>query len=240
MDFSIKSEADYTKLVEYLYSIRKVESDYHRSRHLKIINTHKYVISCTTKDIRDIAKKIYKSGYEDYLKVAQFSTYEETLIYGLVIAGIKDIDEMVSRLPKFIEHIDTWAECDTVVSSMKSLHKSPKKAQYFDYFYQMCFSKSEFEARFGIVTLMVYYLEPEYIDRVLYMCESIQNHAYYVDMAVAWLISFAFMKFKSQTYDLLGRRVLTPFVQNKSICKCRDSYQVDPVDKEKLILFRLK
>ena len=37
---------------------------------------------------------------------------------------------------------------------------------------------------------------------------------YYVKMAVAWLISYLFVKFKSETYTLLGKRVLDKFTQN--------------------------
>ena len=240
MDFAINTTEDYSKLVEYLYSIRKIEDDYHRSRHLKIINTSKYVISVDTLSLRKIAKSIYKSGYENYLKLASFNTYEESLIFGLVISHIKDIDLLVATLPKFINHIDTWAECDTVVSSLKQLKRSSLKSKYFDYFYNMCFSHLEFEARFGIVTLMVHYLEEEYIDRLLHMCKTVSNHKYYVDMALSWLISFAFMKFKDKTYALLSERVLTPFVQNKAISKCRDSYQVDKLDKEQLVMYRIK
>ena len=240
MDFLIDAKFSYSKLVEYLYSVRKIEDDYHRSRHLKIINSDKYVISVSTAILKNIAKHLLKTNYIDYLNECTFETYEDTLIYGLVVAGIKDADLMIKYLDIYIAHIGSWAECDTVVSAMKHFHKSNYKYDYFDHFYSMCFDTQEYVARFGIVTLMVHYLEAEYIDRVLYMCENVTTHYYYIDMAIAWLISFAFMKFKDKTYVLLSKRTLTPFIQNKSICKCRDSYQVSLLDKENLILYRIK
>ena len=72
------------------------------------------------------------------------------------------------------------------------------------------------------------------------MCEEVKSTAYYVNMALAWLISFAFMKFKEKTYELLNKKALSKFVQNKAICKCRDSFRVDKTDKENLIKFRIK
>ena len=59
MDIVIKNDIDYSKFVEYLYSIRKQEDDYHRSRHLKVINTSKYVISIDTATLKKIASLIY-------------------------------------------------------------------------------------------------------------------------------------------------------------------------------------
>lgn len=240
MDIVIKNDIDYSKFVEYLYSIRKQEDDYHRSRHLKVINTSKYVISIDTATLKSIAKSIYKSGYEDYLRLCTFKTYEETLIYGLILSHIRDISLLLKYIDIYVTHIDSWAECDTVISAMKIFKKIENKGDYFRHFYDMCFDTREFVARFGIVTLMVYYLEEEYIDDVLTMCKEVNTHYYYIDMAIAWLISFAFMKFKDRTYALLDSRVLTPFIQNKSICKCRDSYQISKIDKDNLIAYRIK
>ena len=102
MNFCIESKEDYDKLIEYLYSIRKVEDDYHRSRHLKIINTSKYVISIDTATLKKIASLIYKnSDLDAYISQVRFDTYEETLIYGLVLSHIKDMD-MLTKIAKDI------------------------------------------------------------------------------------------------------------------------------------------
>ena len=240
MDFVTNNIFDYSKVLKYLYSVQKVEDDYHRSRHLKILNTNKDVISVSTAELKNIAKHILKLDYISYLNSCTFNTYEETIIYGLIVAGLKDIDLMVKYLNIYVTHIGSWAECDTIVSAMKHFHKYNNKVKYFNHFYNMCFDTREYVARFGIVVLMVHYLEEEYLDSVLSMCENVTTHYYYIDMAIAWLISFAFMKFKDKTYALLNKRTLTPFIQNKSICKCRDSYQIDPQDKLNLINYRIK
>ena len=78
------------------------------------------------------------------------------------------------------------------------------------------------------------------IDKIFVLLQQITNHAYYVDMAVAWLISYAIVKFPEKTIDLLAQKKLTKFVQNKAICKCRDSFRVDKHVKEMLIEYRIK
>ena len=240
MDFVTNNIFDYSKVLKYIYSVQKVEDAYHRDRHLKILNTDKSVISVSTAELKNIAKHILKLDYMAYLNACTFNTYEETIIYGLIVAGLKDINLMVQYLNIYVTHIGSWAECDTIVSAMKHFHKSKDKSKFFTHFYNMCFDNREYVARFGIVVLMVHYLEDEYIDKVLTMCESVTFHPYYIDMAIAWLVSFAFMKFKDKTYALLSKHTLTPFIQNKAICKCRDSYQIDSFDKENLINYRIK
>lgn len=244
-DFKIKTKQDYSNFLKYLKSIAKNESVADKKRHVAILNTKQEVIAISMAEIRKTAKKILKNGYEKFLEISlkndyMCEFYEETLIQGLVIAEIKDFEKQRELLDVWIHKIDNWATCDGTISSMKFLKKDVNKSDYFNYFYNLCFSNEEFVARFGIVVLMTYFLEDEFIDKILLMCERVKNEAYYVKMGLAWLISFAFMKFKEKTYNLLAKKTLDKFTQNKAISKCRDSYRVLSEDKEELIKFRIK
>lgn len=244
-DFCIKTKTDYENFVKFLKSVSKNETIEDHERHVKILNTKQKVIAVAMALIRKTAHKIFKNGYEEFLKLSlknDYKTefYEETLIQGLVIAEIKNLDEQKQYFEKWICKIDNWSTCDTVVSTMKGLKKSNNKQSFFDYYLNLCFSENEFVSRFGIVALMACFLEDEFIDEILKMCVSVLSDAYYVNMALAWLLSFAFMKFKEKTYELFERRELSKFVQNKAISKCRDSFQVSKEDKENLINYRIK
>ena len=244
-DFEIKSKEDIETLIDTLKSVSKNETIEDYERHVKILNTKQNVIAISMSNIRKFAKQIFKAGYEKFLELSLPNDlyqefYEETLIQGLVIAEIKDLEKQKEYFKKWVHKIDNWSTCDTVVSTMKGLKNSKEKNKYFDFYYNLCFEKSEFVSRFGIVVLMTCFLEEEYIERILKMCETVKSDAYYVNMALAWLISFAFMKFKDKTYKLLEKRVLSKFVQNKAISKCRDSYRVKKQDKENLINYRIK
>ena len=243
MDYSSANWQDAQTYADFLTDIKsksRQEGTEHYARHKAIINTKQYVYALKMSDIRLIAKQILKGDYDGFLKAAKNNSYEETIIQGIVIAQERDIEKQIQYLKSWIKNIDNWSTCDSVISAMKVLGKSKNKADYFDWFYGLCFSESEFVSRFGIVSIMCYYLEREYLSRVLEMCEKVSSDAYYVKMAVAWLISYLFVKFKSETYTLLERRVLDKFTQNKAISKCRDSYRVLSADKEKLINYRIK
>ena len=218
----------------------KTETVAYHERHVKILNTKQKVYALSMAYIRGIEKAISKGDYESFLKNAKDGSYEEVTIQGLVIAQIKDLSQQTRLLNEWVKKIDNWSSCDTVVSTMKGLKRSKNKDDYFEHYKNMCFDAHEFVARFGIVCLMVNYLEEPYIDRILTMCKDVKHDEYYVKMAVAWLVSFAFMKFKDKTYALLQQNCLDKFTQNKAISKCRDSFQVSATDKENLIQYRVK
>lgn len=233
------SSEDYAEFLEKLKSLAKNESEFDKKRHIAILNTKQYVYGLAMADIRNLAKEILKTDYMSFLKIAKNDSYEETLIQGLVIAGIKDLGLQQKLLTEWIKNIDNWSTCDSVVSTLKSLKKSKEKTKYFEGYKNLCFSSDEFVSRFGIITLMLCYLEVEFIDEILKMCELVTNDKYYVQMGLAWLLSFAFMKFKDKTYMLLNKKCLPKFVQNKAISKCRDSYRVSAEDKQKLKSLRI-
>lgn len=234
MDFNFKfnCENDYKDFVSLLRKNSKEESVEDAERHKKIINSKKEIIAIKMSTIRDFAKKIAKSDLFNFLKFAKDDTYEEVLIQGIVITYIKDIEVQVEYLTKWAEKIDCWAHCDSVVSSMKLFSKSAEKNSYFEYFYNLCFSEKEFISRFGIIVLMTYFIDDEHIDKILVMCREVKNTAFYVEMALAWLISMSFVTQREKTLSLLQEKSLNKFVQNKSISKCRDSFRVSNEDKE--------
>ncbi len=235
-----KNTKSYDKFLNLLQSLAKYESAIDRERHIKILNTHQKVYALSMADIRLIAKNISKGDYIGFLKAVKYNSYEEVTIAGIVIALIKDLSLQTKLLTDWTTKIDNWSSCDTVVSTMKTLKNNKNKSKYFEHYKNMCLNSREFVARVGIVCLMVNYLEEAYIDDILSVCKQINHPGYYVKMAVAWLISFAFMKFRDKTYTLLKEKCLDKFTQNKAICKCRDSYQVSAEDKQALINLRIK
>ena len=60
------------------------------------------------------------------------------------------------------------------------------------------------------------------------------DERYYVLMAQAWVISYLYMKFPSETYDFLKNSNLSYKIKSKAISKILDSYQIDNIEKEKV------
>ena len=235
-EISINNEKEYQDYVNIIKSFSKNESVSYLERHKAILNTHQEVIGVAMANIRKLAKQVFKGGYDSFLEISlpktiMSQTYEETLIEGLVIAQIKSTEIQFKYLEKWLPKIDNWATCDSTTSSFKHLKMND---ECFPWFYEKCFSSEEFVARFGITIVMNNFLDKKYLDKIFDMCETVKNDAYYVKMAIAWLVSFCFMKYRDETLEFLKKGSLDKFTHNKSISKCRDSYQVSPEDKELL------
>lgn len=177
--------------------------------------------------LRDIAKRVAKENASFEIKY-----YEEKLIYGMAIGYSKlSIDEYIERLKAFVPMIDSWGVCDSVCSTLKFTKKY--QAQMLDYIKEYL-NGTEYEVRFMLVLLMDYYLDDEYIDEVLDICQKIDREEYYIKMAQAWLIATALAKHYDKTIKLIENNCLSDWVHNKSIQKARESFRITPEQKEYL------
>lgn len=88
--------------------------------------------------------------------------------------------------------------------------------------------------------MLHYYINEEYIDRVLHILNDINHEGYYVKMAVAWAISFAYIKFPHKTLVFLKNNNLDSFTYNKSLQKIIESTRVSNEDKDLIRSMKIK
>ena len=209
---------------------------------------------------------------------------EEHMLWGMILGKAKmTLEERTVHLNLWVPGILSWADCDTCVSAFKFM----KKDQEFWYAYCVRWLDGgrEFEVRFALVALMQYFVNDEYIARVLLIfagrqatfsadtehashvtpeskdsvvgasgkklsaspvTDSGQRHTshiapewnestpYYIKMAAAWALSVCFVKYRDLTWEAFASKTMNPWVQNKAIQKCRESYRVSAEDKELL------
>lgn len=238
MDFKFKDSADYVAFREFLFKNAKTETVADKQKHAAIIGTKKSIICLQMSFIRQVAKNILKQDAHGFLRFSKTETYEETMIYGLVVAGLTDFDEKFKFFEYYLSVVDCWALIDSVCTSIKI--KESESEKYFNKFKNLCFSEKEFVSRFGIVGLMMNFLTDKHIDEVLNIFTKIYNPAYYVQMAIAWAVSDAFIKYKEKVRALLKKQKLSKFTQNKAIAKIRESYRVSEEDKAEILNFKIK
>lgn len=189
--------------------------------------------------MRAIAKRVVKQGPEDFLALSRPDSYEEIMLRGMVIAGMKlPIREKLPLIEGFLPLIDNWAVCDTFSGDIK-LRTPEDKALMWDFIDPLFQDPREFCARFALVMFLGHFVDPGYIERGLARIESLTQDQYYVQMAAAWAVSVCYVKFPAETMPLLQRRTLPKFTQNKSVQKIRESYRVPREDKDMLLQYRL-
>lgn len=189
--------------------------------------------------LRTLAKQIAKEDWRTYLKDAVDDSYEEICLQGFVIGYAKaDIDEILPYAAVFIPKICDWSVNDTFCATFKIARKNREKA--WDFLMQYKDSPNEFEQRVVAVMLMDHFLEPDYIDRVLAVWDSLKHEGYYCKMGVAWGVATAYAKFPEKTHAFLLENHLDDFTYNKAIQKMIESYRISAEDKEILRAMKRK
>lgn len=183
-------------------------------------------------------KEITIAVYEEYFQKYAFTYGEETMLLGYMISNMKaDYETKLHFLPMFVKHIDSWAVCDSPVGSMKWIAKN--KENFWKFMeHKYMHSTKEYELRFVIVVMLDYYIEPEYLEKVLHYYAQVSSDAYYVKMAIAWGISVCFVKFPEQTKTFLEKTEWDSFTLRKALSKIMDSYRVAEENKEWVRKFR--
>ena len=183
--------------------------------------------------LREIAKDLSKSNWQEFFDLQKNDSTEIITLKGLCLGYAKvGFDEFLLYLTKFFEMVESWAETDISASSFKIIKKNLQQTYNFVLPYLFC--EEEYKVRLAVIILLDYFLCDEWVDDVLCKIQKIQFGKYYIDMAVAWLLSVSFVKFREKTLSLLEKKSLPKFVQNKAIQKCKESFRVLQEDKTML------
>lgn len=215
---------NYREFVNYLFEIRDSKyKEFHSS--LGVDN----VIGIRTPIMREIAKEIYKGNYKEFLSLVETNYYEVVTIYGFIIGQISELKSSIYYLDKYKNMINNWASCDGFCASYKIVKKN--KDYFFNYINKNVDSKNSWIRRLCFVLLLDYYVEEEYINDIFMLCDNYNTKEYYVQMAVAWLISVCFVKYRDKTINYIKNNKLDDFTHNKSIQKIKESLRVSKEDK---------
>lgn len=195
------------------------------------------VIGVRTPMLRTFAKKYGKTeSAGEFLKVLPHQYYEENNLHGLLIEQIKDYDQCIVELDRFLPYIDNWATCDLLAVRTVKKHLGEFEKEI----YRWLESDYTYTIRFGINMLMRYYLEeefrPEYPEKVAAIC----SEEYYVNMMQAWYFATALAKQYEQILPFIESRKLDTWTHNKTIQKAIESYRITPEQKAYLRTLKIK
>ena len=190
------------------------------------------VIGVRSPVMHDIAKRVARSDWREFLCDPSPVVYEEDmLLRGAVIGALKESFEVMEPLLReFVPKMTNWAVCDSTCSRLKMTRKN--MPQMLGLIRDFLRSDREYELRFALVMLMSYYIDDEHIDYILDVYDSVQREEYYIRMAVAWGLSVCFVKQRDKTLAYLqGPNALDKWTFNKAIQKCVESFRVSAEDK---------
>ncbi len=189
------------------------------------------VIGVRVPIIRKLAKEYLKNEESKYfLNTLPHKYYDENMLHGLLISEIKDYDECINYLDKFLPYVDNWAVCD--IMSPKVFKKN--KDKLINKIKTWSKSKNTYTCRFALGMLMSYFLDEDFKREYLEIPVSIHSDEYYINMMIAWFYATSLAKQWDSTIPYLENNKLDKWIHNKTIQKAKESYRITQSQKEYL------
>ena len=217
-------------LVTYIYSLR---DEKYRKFTKKLVTSKYEIIGIRIPVLKKLAKDLAKNNINEILDMSSNDIFEIYMLKGLVISYIKDTSEARKQFLKYIEFIDNWSLCDTFISSFKIIKND--REYYFKKARELINSPYEFKERIGFVIMLDYFLDDEYIDEIFKLINNYHTEKYYSKMALAWLLSLAYVKYPDKTKKFMETSILDRDILKMTERKIKDSFRVSPADKEWII-----
>ena len=191
-----------------------------------------HIIGVRTPALRTYAKEVAKRPeVYAFLQELPHTYYEENNLHGALLGLLyKDVESYLIELEKFLPYVDNWATCDMM--GPKVFKKNLPLV--YEHVKKWVASRDTYTVRFGVVTLLGYFLEDAFLPEMLDLVAGIESEEYYIKMAVAWYFSMALVKQYDATIPYLQKQVMPTWTHNKAIQKAIESYQIDKATKEYL------
>lgn len=181
------------------------------------------VIGVRTPRLRKYAAEIYGTAEaKNFLCALPHEYFDENNLHAFLIEKIKDFDECVCELEKFLPHVDNWATCDGM--SPKVLEKNrekllPKAFEWLD-------SKHTYTVRYGMLMLMKHFTGKHFHTAYAEAVARVQSEEYYVKMMQAWYFATLLATNYEFALPFLLEKRLPAWVHNKAIQKAIESRRI--------------
>lgn len=214
----------------------------YRDFHKRLIPTveESCILGLRSPDAMKIAKEFaFSSEGTEFLKSLPHRYYDENIVHAFMLGRLKcPHGELLVKLKEFLPYVDNWAVCDGLCSHLKLFFKDLEAS--YPFVLECLQSSSVYTVRFGLVSLLNYYINEKYIEDILKIAVSTVSEEYYINMANAWLVSFCLIKEYEKTVPILEKQLLSTWTHNKSIQKALESYRIDRCRKNYLRGLKIK
>lgn len=193
------------------------------------------MIGVRTPELRKYAKRFSKMPEsKEFMNMLPHTYYEENNIHGFLIEELKEYNQIIEALSRFLPYVDNWATCDLI--SLKIFRRYPDEV--YEKVKQWIASEHTYTVRFGIGILLSFFLEEHFSEESMNLAVSIRSEEYYINMMIAWYIATALAKQYKAAIRIIEEKKLDIWVHNKAIQKAVESRRIS--DDKKLYLKSFK
>ena len=189
------------------------------------------VIGVRTPELRRMAKQFsLPEETEAFLNDLPHRFFEENQLHAFIISGMKDYQECIRELNRFLPFVDNWATCDQMSPRVFRKHRP----ELLKEIRKWIGSAETYTIRFGIGMLMEHYLDDDFDAAYPEAVASLRSEEYYVNMMSAWYFATALAKQYEAVLPYLENHRLDEWTHHKTIQKAIESYRITPEQKEYL------
>ena len=195
------------------------------------------MIGVRTPQLRMYAKQLVKQErIRDYLKDLPHQYFDENQLHAFIISEMKDYEQCMEELIRFLPYVDNWATCDQMSPRVFKKHRSELPEQIKLWLR----SDRTYTVRFGIKMLMEHFLDEDFDPLYPEMVSEIRSGEYYINMMIAWYFATALAKQYDSILPYIQNQRLDVWVHNKAIQKSVESYRITPEQKEYLKTLKIR
>ena len=192
-------------------------------------------IGIRSPEYKNILKRIKDDPViPEFLSTLPHTYHEENCLHVALINKIKDFNECVAALEKFMPYIDNLAVNDGVNPACFKKHR----AELIGLVQKWISSEATYTRRCGMKILMANYLDDDFKPESLDLPADLRSNEYYVNMMTAWLFAEALVKQWDSAVIFIETHRLDSWTHNKAIQKACESFRVPDERKEYLRTLR--
>ncbi len=193
------------------------------------------VIGIRVPVLRKFAKSIAGTELADrFIEELPHHYYEENNLHMMLITGIKDYEECLLEIERFLPYIDNWATCDFPAPKCFADHKE----ELLPVIKNWIASVKTYTIRYGIGMLMRLYLDEDFDPEYVELVAGVKSDEYYVNMMIAWYMATALAKQWDAVIPYIEKHRLSDWVHRKTIQKAVESYRITDEQKDYLKKYR--
>ncbi len=190
------------------------------------------VIGVRTPALRQLAKEVVKlPEMIKFVRVLPHYYHEENSLHAAYIETIKDYEQCMEEIERFLPYIDNWAICDSLSPKILKKHLP----ELLEKIREWIEAEHIYTVRFGIGMLMRYYLADDTFSKEYpELISKIRTEEYYINMMTAWYFATALAKQWDDIIPYIEQRKLDKWTHHKAIQKAVESRRIADVRKEYL------
>ena len=193
------------------------------------------MIGVRTPALRAYAKELSKRpDIGEFTGAMPHRYFDENQLHAFILSEMKDYEECVRAVDRFLPFVDNWATCDQLSPKVFGKHH----ASLLSWIETWLASGETYTVRFGIGMLMQHYLDADFDPAYPIWVAAIQSEEYYINMMRAWYFATALAKQYDAVLPYLEEQRFDAWTQNKTIQKAVESCRI--TDEQKAYLKTLK